>query len=102
MSGLITCITRQDLIELFQELDENKDGLVTFEEFLNGLRVFQDHFNSEQEQGLLQEEFADRGGGGGGVASGRRSVTNFSPFPSEYHVWALTSAPFQVSTTCGH
>ena len=40
----------QDLVELFQELDDNKDGLVTFEEFLNGLRLFKEAVGDQQEQ----------------------------------------------------
>jgi len=42
----------QDLVELFQELDDNKDGLVTFEEFLNGLRLFKE----EEEEGGDQSQ----------------------------------------------
>ena len=42
----------QDLVELFQELDDNKDGLVTFEEFLNGLRLFKE----EEEEGGNQSQ----------------------------------------------
>ena len=46
----------QDLVELFQELDDNKDGLVTFEEFLNGLRLFKEAVGDQQEQGKILTE----------------------------------------------
>ena len=33
---------------LFDELDDNKDGLVTFEEFLMGLRIFREESAEEE------------------------------------------------------
>ena len=35
-------ISWQDLVLLFQKLDDNDDGQITFEEFLNGLNQFKE------------------------------------------------------------
>ena len=39
----------QELVVLFHELDDNKDGMVTFEEFLKGLRMFKETLGHEDD-----------------------------------------------------
>lgn len=46
----------QEITLLFEELDEDHDGKVSFDEFLNGLFAAKDHYNSQE---IIEEEFTE-------------------------------------------
>lgn len=46
----------QEITLLFEELDEDGDGKVSFDEFLNGLFAAKDHYNSQE---IIEEEIMD-------------------------------------------
>lgn len=46
----------QEITLLFEELDEDGDGKVSFDEFLNGLFAAKDHYNSQE---VIEEEFTE-------------------------------------------